>query len=359
MEENYKKTVFFGPFVGEFGWELLFWHGWVKRLCRTRYKDCYKIACSFPGRYPFYPEVDAFWPLPDEFLKFPISSRNYITDYWNKGKPEATVPANLPDVWPRLKRVIADFQKKLPKDTEFIHPWTYRYDKEDKRHYGVDKKYTPYAPPYSKQILVKIQPTQKGRETLKKIVSPEEKLIVIFPRKRNFRRPDKNWKKESYQLLINRIQKKLPGYKIAILGEPGGAFFEEGVPKNCLDLINVNPYQRMDIHLAAVSQAKLAVGGQSGGVSFAMAGGAKTITWGNAVFERVIAKENYLNSPLIFLPLSDPSIDLIFKYINWFIGINSMPLDNLLRISKIIFYRIFNPRYPHLFRLRLKQIFKI
>jgi len=348
-----KKTVFFGPFVGEFGWELFFWHGWVRRLCRTRYKDYRKIACSFPGRHPFYPEVDEFRPLPEEFLKLPISPRNYIADCWIGGKPEASISNSLSDVWPRLGKVIEDFRKKLPEDTEFIHPWTYRYDKEDKRYYGVDGNYNPYAPPRSKQILEKLKATKEGKEKLRKMVSPGEKLIAIFPRRKLFRRPDKNWSKENYETLIKLIQKELPEYKVAVLGDPSEAFFGEGVPENCIDLINIDPNLRMDIQLAALKHSELSLGGQSGGLCFAMASGSQVLIWGLPNAIRGFSQENYMKSPFVFLPYSHPSADLVFKYVKWILGPGKMPLNNIFRVSKINFYRFFNPHYLHIIKSRL------
>ncbi|MDP2947199.1 MAG: hypothetical protein Q8N88_03720 [Nanoarchaeota archaeon] len=362
-----KKTVFFGPFVGEFGWELFCWHGWVKRLCKTRYKDYRKIACSFPGRYPFYPEVDEFWPLPEEFLKISISPRNYMTDYWIDNYPKSNVEVGFPNVWPILSKIIEGFKKKLPADTEFIHPWVFRYDKEDKRYYGVEIKeplhsiknnFITYSIPPAKQILERLEPTPKGLKMLEKIVSPADKFIVIFPRRKLFRRPDKNWPKENYEVLIKLIQEELPEYKIAIAGEPGGAFFAEGVPENCIDLINVDPNRRMDIQLAALKQAELSLGGESGGICFALASGSKVLSWGNPGSRRAFSKENYMRTPLVFLPYSNPSADLVFKYIKWLLNSDVMPLDNVFRILKIIFYKIFNPRYPHLIKLRLMQILK-
>jgi hypothetical protein len=353
------KTVFFGPFVGEFGWELLFWHGWVRRLCRTRYKDYYRIACSFPGRYPFYPEVDEFWPLPKEFLQIPISPRNYMTDYWIAGQPKADAGEALPDVWPRLLSVIEDFKKKLPEDTEFIHPWVFRYDREDRRYYGVDKDFNTYAPPYSKQVLEKLEPTQIGVEEFKKILKKDEKLIALFPRKKIFRRPDKNWQKEKYEILIKLIQKELPCYKVAILGEPDGAFFFDGVPEGCIDLINVNPNQRMDIQLAALKQSELAIGSQSGAITFALNAGCKALSWGLPKGERAFTKENYISSPLFFLPHPNPSVRLVFKYIKWLVGASPMPGDNIIRIAKIVFYRCFNPRYFYLVRSKIMLTYKL
>jgi hypothetical protein len=361
---NNKKTVFFGPFVGEFGWELLFWHGWVKKLCKTRYKDYHKIACSFPGRYPFYPNVDEFMTLPDDFLKNTISSRGYITDCWINGLPKPNIEAALPDVGPLLDKVITDFKKKLPGDTEFIIPWIYRHDEGDKMYYGIkikkspesDKDFVSYGVPFSKQILEHLRPTLAAKETLKKIVSPEEKIIAVFPRRRLFRRPDKNWLKESYEVLIKTIREELPDFKVAVLGEPGGAFFSDGVPAGCLDLINIEKESRMDVHLAALSQAKLAIGSQSGAITFAMAAGTPVISWGDPKGEKFFAKENYTRSVFIFLPTTNPKVDLIVEYAKWIAGTDKMPKDNFARVIKIMFFRIFNPRYFFLAASKLSGI---
>ena len=85
------KTVFFGPWVGEFGWELVWWHGWVKKLCRTVYRDHHRVAASYPGRTLFYPDVHEFWAHPAEFPGRSISQNSYVTDYWRSGYPRGNV----------------------------------------------------------------------------------------------------------------------------------------------------------------------------------------------------------------------------------------------------------------------------
>ena len=52
------KTVFFGPFVGEFGWEMLYWHAWVNKVSNGKFKNYKKIVASFSGRESFYPNAD-------------------------------------------------------------------------------------------------------------------------------------------------------------------------------------------------------------------------------------------------------------------------------------------------------------
>jgi len=40
------KTVFFGPFVGEFGWEMLYWHAWVNKVSKNKLYVAQKKICN-------------------------------------------------------------------------------------------------------------------------------------------------------------------------------------------------------------------------------------------------------------------------------------------------------------------------
>ncbi len=363
---NVKKssgTVFFGPFVGEFGWELLYWHGWVKRLCRGKYRNYHKIACSFPGRYPFYPDVDEFWSLPDKILKHKISSRGYMTDNWIDGFPKPSKPTKeLVDVSPLVKDIIAEFKKKFPKGTEMILPWELRFDEEDKMKYGVeipdkpksDAEFVTHFIPFQNQILEPLKPTDAGKNVFEKMAGAKEKLICVFPRHRPFRRPDKDWTREKYEILIERLQKEFPQFKIAILGEPGGAFFAEGVPHGCLDIINVDPKKRMDIQLAALERSVLAIGGQSGGTAFALAAGCPTFTWGGAIGEKGFKEQNYLGTKLVFYTATDPPVDLIVNYAKWMLGLGSKPRGHELKRTVLVNLLNRMPRFVRKSKIAMK-----
>lgn len=351
MTGSGQKTVFFGPFVGEFGWELAGWHGWVKRLCRGRYAKHRKIACSFPGRYPLYPDVDEFWPLPQKLLKNRISSRGYITDCWIKGFPRPdSGPSELPEMRPLVEEVIKKFKEKLPDDTEFIVPWELRYDKEDKRRYGVsipedpksDEDFKTYGIPLSNQILEKLQPTPQGLKLLKTMVGPKERLISVFPRHRPFRRPDKSWSKEKYEILIDGLKREFPEFKLAILGEPGGAFFaEEGVPKDCVDLIRIAPEHRMDVQIAALKQSDISVGGLSGAMYFTLATGCRTLTWGETGAEKNLRKWNYTKTKLVYYPSTNAPVGTIMEYIRWMLGRGKVSIKHeIRRFALTSLYRI-------------------
>ena len=81
------KTVFFGPFIGEFGWEVLYWSAWINRLIDEKYKNCHIIVASQGGRELFYPKANEFWPLPDWFCDVQYVQTGYISDGWENGLP--------------------------------------------------------------------------------------------------------------------------------------------------------------------------------------------------------------------------------------------------------------------------------
>ncbi|OGM01768.1 hypothetical protein A3K72_01095 [Candidatus Woesearchaeota archaeon RBG_13_36_6] len=333
MKKN-KKTVFFGPFVGEFGWEIMYWQGWGKKLCRGKYRRYHKIACSFPWRNPLYPDVDEFWKLPKEFLKNQISSRSYITDNWIKGFPKPdSQKIKIVEVAPLFGKIVKKFKKKLPQTTIFVSPTEIIKDTESEKFYGThipkspksDDEFVTYAIPYSDQVLEYLQPTNKGIILLKETVDPKERIIAIFPRCRITRRPDKNWSKENYEELIRKLQKEFPLFKIAIFGEPGGAYFTEGVPKGCVDLINIKPEYRMDIQLAALKQSVIALGGQSGGIVFALAAGCRAFCWGNLSYAKGISNENYMKTKVIFYPDINPSIETVMENVLWILDKGKRP----------------------------------
>ena len=331
------KTVFFGPFIGEFGWELLYWQGWVRKVCKNEYKDYRKIASSFPGREAFYPYVDEFWPHSKEILSLKISNRNYITDFWKNGFPRLhnlgckdKSDSKYPNFGDAVGNLLNKYKQRLPDDTLYYVPFRMNHYERDKIKFGVEypenpngnKDFITESIPFKYQCLEPIVPTDKGRKAFEEIYTENKKLIAIFPRCRKVRRPDKNWSREKYDVLINLLQKHYgERYKIAIFGEPGGAFYTDRVPQNTLDLINVSPELRMDIQVAALKRAVLALGSMSGAILFALACGAPAITWGDLEQMSRYYKENFLGTKFIYYPEMKVSPRKIFKFC-------SVTLDN-------------------------------
>ena len=57
------KVAFFGPWIGEFGWEVMTWQSW----CRKKAEEYEKVyVCSFRDMEPLYKDFATFVPLQHE-----------------------------------------------------------------------------------------------------------------------------------------------------------------------------------------------------------------------------------------------------------------------------------------------------
>jgi hypothetical protein len=77
-----KKTIFFGPWVGEFGFELLNWIGQCEAI-KNRYPEYYAVASSYWGRKALYKFCDYFLPHTLE--------SNYVDTKANRWMGESVV----------------------------------------------------------------------------------------------------------------------------------------------------------------------------------------------------------------------------------------------------------------------------
>jgi hypothetical protein len=342
------KTVFFGPFIGELGWELLSWQGWVRRVSQGEFKGHRKIASSFPGRHPFYPYADEFWPLPEWFSALGISGHGYHTDGWRGGYPGKQVPGftlrsllwqlrrlewphpvrvekrlNVPDREASAEAMLIEFEQRLPDDTVYFVPWKLNRYEPDGIEFGLDfprgMRVASGARVFRRidfryQLLEYLEPTPAGEQALRTIVPDGRTLIALFPRCRTIRRADKNWPRGKYVELVRRLQRSSPDCLVTIFGEPGGTYFADGVPSGCLDLINVPPDQRLDLQLAALKRSVMGLGSMSGALSMAMAAGCPVLIWGHGEDQILFHLTNYMGTPMIYHADMDPSVDTVLEF---------------------------------------------
>lgn len=332
-----EKVVIFGPFVGEFGWELLFWQGWVLKACRETYRDYHKVAISYPGREPFYPAVDRFIPLPEDFLDLGVSARNYICDGWADGFPGSAISYRWkigavmkqilrksrphrtaiekkwhgPSIGPIVENLTKQFREQFPSDleVEVISPW--KVNQVDDFTFGWHDPGKPelfslssnvLRIPFEKQDLEKIRPNYPSAFTLERSIL----RAAVFPRKRGFRRDDKNWSEENYLKLIRNLQEL--GYEVGILGDTKGAYFVNNPPPGVIDLVNVDDSGRLNSHIHFLSQSSLAVGAMSGATLMSLAAGTPTVIFGYANEQLRYHYENYLNTPLFYIADMNPTV---------------------------------------------------
>lgn len=322
-----KKTVFFGPFFGEMGWEFAYWHGWVRKMCREKYQSYKKIVASYPGREPFYPDADEFWPHPPEITKLKISQRGYIADCWIGNLPKADNQEDIDkNIGQYAEELLNKYKEKLPTDTIFYVPHKLNvYYLNGRQHFlgtlflkGLSfyKKPKTISTPLDHQIFEILEPTEKGRNFLNKLVNSNQRIIAVFPRHRTSRRPDKSWLKDKYDVLIDYLKEKYPKHLIGIFGAPGGCYYADGVPEGCIDFINLPVDLRFNVQIAALRRSDIAVGSESGGIHNALLVGCPTIEWGWAINSKPTKKNNFLKTKLVFWPEINPSVKTIENIVN-------------------------------------------
>ena len=342
-------------FIGEFGWELLFWKGWVNKIINLKTNKNDKIiVSSYPGRYPLYSSRADFWPLSDSFLGLNASSHGYITDGWKNGYPGYQYsesrfniksslislknfklperkthwfeePIGKLNIHQNANEMLNQFKNNLKHyDTEYFIPWKWNSLKAyDNIEFGVniDNIENPLSTiDYTKriefkdQLLQHLSPIEKGNQYLIKNFPRLDKMICIFPRYRSIRRPDKNWSEEKYLSLIEKLKKM--NYQVGVFGEPGGTYFVKNKPDGVLDFINIPNTLRLDIQLAALKQSLLAVGSMSGALLVSLATGTPSLIWGEQSQELRYYKENYTFSKMIYYSDLNPSVNDIVELIN-------------------------------------------
>ena len=123
------------------------------------------------------------------------------------------------------------------------------------------------------------------------------------------RRVDKNWSKDKYLELIQYFKINFPEYKIGIFGSPNQAFFDDNVPDGTIDFINLQDDQRMNIQIAALKYAHLAVGSLSGAMLVSRSAGVPTLSWSLKRDHDRFHGENRSNVETILHTIQDPSVD--------------------------------------------------
>jgi hypothetical protein len=225
----------------------------------------------------------------------------------------------VPDVESQLLALVEEYRAALPADTTWFIPWRLNVIAADGLTFGAnypecpaqDADFVQYSIPFHLQRLEPLVSTAAGRRVLATLSEPGEEFLAIFPRRRRLRRPDKNWEQDRWDALIAGARSRLPQLRIAILGEPGGAFYEQGVPSECVDLINVPQDLRLDAQIATLQRSRVAVGPVSGAIVVAQATGTPTVSWDYPGRLGIANAVNFFATPMVSLERIDPPVDVV------------------------------------------------
>lgn len=95
------KVAFFGPWIGEFGWEVATWQAWCRKQAE-KYDRVY--VCSFPGMGPLYADFAEFIPH-----SHPTRTDMWIPDvHVDYSKVDFSVPPDVTTVIHPIREFIVD-----------------------------------------------------------------------------------------------------------------------------------------------------------------------------------------------------------------------------------------------------------
>ena len=338
--------IFAGPFIGEFGWELVFWHGWLRKIKREIYPDSYFIVSSFPGREPLYEFADEFINLPDFYLNNNFSERDYFVDW------EIYDLEKQKKIFNEMRKLIDFYHNKLNEnDINFIYNYPQKkfsrslfnriqnkikniisinHDLTQKdlkkvlssfnKHAGIKNPdpfilnpvnreikdlYNPQYPNLVDQKWIKLKPTKLGIKLRDDILASfnykKKPIFTIFPRKRLIRRKDKNWEENNWKNFIQMLIKKYDAI-IVLAGTPKGAYFaHEANSANTINIINSSKTNILDLQLAFLEISKIAIHGRSGSCNLSLQNGCPTFMAGPEEDRKAICvDQNPLNSKIFY-----------------------------------------------------------
>ena len=359
--------IFAGPFVGEFGWELMFWHGWLRKIKQEIYPNSHFIVSSFPGREPLYEFADEYISLPNFYLKNNFSERDYFVDweifdidkqnfifkemeklyFFYKDKFESE----------NIEYIFNYPQKKLTRNLTLRIKNKFNFNIFDNfliknkslkevinnfnNHPGINipnplilnpvnreikDLYNPQKPKSMDQKWVKLKPTPEGIKLRDKLLEPYDltnrPVFSIFPRKRILRREDKNWTESKWRKFINLLIKKYDPI-IILSGTPQGAFFsEEKNNSNLINIINESKKNILSLQLAFLEISQIAIHGRSGSCNLSLQHGCPTFMAGPEEDRDTICN------------VENPQRSEIFYYTEF--GVNPEP-DKLFEVFNIYY----------------------
>lgn len=338
--------IFAGPFIGEFGWELVFWHGWLRKIKKEIYPDSYFIVSSFPGREPLYEFADEFISLPDFYLNNHFSERDYFVDW------EIYDLEKQNKIFNEMRKLMDFYHKKLDiSNVEFIYNFpqkkysknifnriqnkinnlfhkNYASNHKDlnkvllsfNKHAGIKVTdpfilnpinreikdlYNPQNPKLVDQKWIKLKPTKLGiklrDEILSSFKNKKRPIFTIFPRKRLIRREDKNWEENNWRKFMEMLINKYDAI-IVLAGTTNGAYFaQESNSSNIINIINSSKKNILDLQLAFLEISKIAIHGRSGSCNLSLQNGCPTFMAGPEEDRKAICEDqNPLKSKILY-----------------------------------------------------------
>jgi hypothetical protein len=243
------KILLAGPWVGEFGWELFCWQGYIRKMSRSYDKT---IVIGMPGNEYLYED------FCDEYIEF--NPESYKTDAWKC------------------------------------------YDCKSSSYLINTIEHTTY---FSGNFDIGMRYTHNGVIDTKKLFFTEQEFFkydyisdygfdVIFHCRNKSTGSERNWDKQEWEKLYKSLPKDL---KIACIGN-NESFYIEGTE----NLRGINLKELVGV----LKQSKIIVGPSSGPMHLASLCGLKHLVW-STEYNRIRYEKDWnpFNTKVIFYGIED------------------------------------------------------
>jgi len=244
------KPIVFGPWVGEFAWELVRWNPACRAIASK--SNAKKYAIGPTGHKVIYEFVDEYIDF-DESFKY-ISNMN-----------------NCVPITPNDANLFKSYNEMASKLGEVVWPSlvaagrTFDY---------MPKPYVGTRLDYISQII-------RGKP-----------LICVFPRQRRHQ-PQRNWPITNWVEIIKYYCDR--GYHVMAFGGPE----DNKLPlshESFTDFVGYRKRDELDIAISALNKSVLCVAIQSGGISLGLYAASKTIAFGIPLYTNRVKAENFFNA---------------------------------------------------------------
>ena len=285
------EVYLFGPWIGEFAHEFLYWKDWVNAQALLM-RGSQIVVSSFPGHHIFYPHCSEFIPHTIQSGILAMSAHGPVVDGFVDGYPGQLSGITNRDKIIKYTRLLKAYLKRrhpgslvhlkapfLLSDSDF-HPFLVGSDLGYKVAQPLSHTWVKPQMPHRFQLA---SPSNSVKEhVIFRDLDPSRPSVCIFPRFRSIRRPDKNLSYEFYQDLCKWVL--ACGDNCLVIGSETGAYsFASFVGKGRLiNLIDdITPDLRLKLHTYALSLSKVAIGGLSGGMVYALYNHVPSVVIGN------------------------------------------------------------------------------
>lgn len=260
-------VTFLGPWLGEFGFELIYWQGFVRRYCLS-HPDEYIIVIGHWGNSALYELADEYWHIQcDQHLE-----PNMYLPGFGRGYPLIL----------ELKELgLLDGRLALPEQI-FELGWI---------EFG--------RPKFNQEFKVlRPGPSWIGRIDIKK------PYAIFFLRSRSTS-PEKNWTIDNWTVLAKKVLDL--GFEVVFSGGRS-----ESTPSgflNARDLLpDISDLDWLDYQLALIRDAKFIVSGESGTGFLPGLCGKPGVIFGSVVErDRYLRRENIFSVPLTYIDSRNPA----------------------------------------------------